>query len=416
MTRRLWLLFTLFIVYGTTIPFHFSDDADSIRAKAAAIPWNPLTRPGGTRLSIPDAVQNVMLFVPFGVLGGLACRRRLVSQPLRVAVVTVAGSALSILVESLQLLTTDRSTAASDVAANTIGTLAGVIATEPARSLALSLLRAPGASRWLSSRWAYPALTAVAVLAVAAWQPFDLTLDVSTVVSKVRALLRDPWQAGPWTDEGNAIVLYALTAIVLSKWLAACGVAHASVKAIVIGGTLAVGLEMSQMFVGSRTPAGSDAAVRLLGVAVGGALIPAMRRPRRPLAWVVVLFVACFASAAISNWSPFQVTHQGKPFSWFPLLGYYDNNWFPALSHAIELMLTYFPFGFVLAWLRWPRRTTVPAASLVALVAIVVEYGQTWFAGRHPDITDVTFSVVGAVLGTWCGGPGAALFEEARSD
>lgn len=410
------MLFALFIVYGTTIPFHFSDDIESIRAKAAAIPWNPLTRQGGTRLSIPDAVQNVMLFVPFGVLGGLACRRRLASQPLRVAVVTVAGSALSILVESLQLLTTDRSTAASDVAANTLGAFAGVLAAGQAHDLALSVLRAHGASRWLSSRWAYPALTAVAVLLVAAWQPFDLTLDVSTVGSKVRALVRDPWQAGPWTDEGNGIVLYALTTIVLSNWLAACGVAGARAKAIMAGAVLTVGLELSQMFVGSRTPAGSDAAVRLLGVGVGAALMPAMRQPRRPLVWVAVLLMACFASAAISNWSPFQLTRQGASFSWFPFLGYYDNNWFPAVSHVIELMLIYFPFGFVLAWLRRPRDATARAAAIVATAAIVVEYGQTWFAGRHPDVTDAAFSIVGAVLGTWCGGPGAALFEEVRSE
>lgn len=415
MSRRLWLLFAVFIVYGTTIPFHFSHDPEFIRQKAAGIPWNPLTRQGGTRLSIPDAVQNVMLFVPFGVLGGFACRRRIGSEPLRVAVVTIAGGALSIFVESLQLLTTDRSTAASDVAANTIGTLAGVIAAEQARGVALSLLRAHGASRWLSSRWTYPALTAVAMLLVAAWQPFDLTLDVSTVGSKVRALLRDPWQAGPWTDEGNAVVLYALTTIALSNWFAASGVARARVTAIAIGGTLAVGLEMSQMFVGSRTPAGSDAAVRLLGVAVGAALIPVTRQPRRPLAWAGVLLIACFASAAISNWSPFQLTQQGLAFSWFPFLGYYDNNWFPALSHVIELMLIYFPFGFILASLRRPRPTSALAAVTVAMVAVVVEYGQTWFAGRHPDITDVAFSVVGAVLGTWCGGPGAALFEEGRS-
>jgi len=141
-----------------------------------------------------------------------------------------------------------------------------------------------------------------------------------------------------------------------------------------------------------------------------------MRQPRRPLVWVAVLLMACFAGAAISNWSPFQLTRQGASFSWFPFLGYYDNNWFPAVSHVIELMLIYFPFGFVLAWLRRPRDAAARAAAIVATAAIVVEYGQTWFAGRHPDVTDAAFSIVGAVLGTWCGGPGAALFEEVRSE
>jgi hypothetical protein len=151
-----------------------------------------------------------MLFVPFGVLGGLACRRRVPSQSARVALVTAAGASLSVLVEALQLLTTDRVTAASDVATNMLGAFVGVLAVDQTRRHALSLLREHGASRWLSSRWTYPALIALGVLLVSAWQPFDLTLDVSTVGSKVRALTRDPWQSGPWTDEGNAIVLYAL--------------------------------------------------------------------------------------------------------------------------------------------------------------------------------------------------------------
>jgi hypothetical protein len=38
LSTRLWLLFALFIVYGTTIPFQFSRDPEFVRHKAAAIP------------------------------------------------------------------------------------------------------------------------------------------------------------------------------------------------------------------------------------------------------------------------------------------------------------------------------------------------------------------------------------------
>ena len=91
----MWALFALFIVYGTTIPFNFSQDPDFIREKVAALSWNPLTRPDGRRVSIPDSVQNVMLFIPFGMLGGLACRRSFASRATMVAAVVADGQSRS---------------------------------------------------------------------------------------------------------------------------------------------------------------------------------------------------------------------------------------------------------------------------------------------------------------------------------
>ncbi len=106
-SRPLWLVFALFIVYGTTIPFDFGNDRGAVREKVAALSWNPFVREDGTRVSIPDTVQNVMLFVPFGVLGAFACRQRFRPELVRVALVTVAAAALSGFVETLQLFTVD---------------------------------------------------------------------------------------------------------------------------------------------------------------------------------------------------------------------------------------------------------------------------------------------------------------------
>jgi VanZ family protein len=170
---RLWALFALFIVYGTTIPFEFSRDPDFVRQKVAELSWNPLTRPDGRRVSIPDSVQNVMLFVPFGMLGGLACRRSFASRGTTVAAVTAAAVALSVAVETLQLLTTNRVSSVSDVATNGVGALAGVLVAEGARRWFVALLHEHGSSRWVANGWSHTALSALVVLLVAAWQPFD---------------------------------------------------------------------------------------------------------------------------------------------------------------------------------------------------------------------------------------------------
>jgi glycopeptide antibiotics resistance protein len=162
-------------------------------------------------------------------------------------------------------------------------------------------------------------------------------------------------------------------------------------------------------------PAGSDAAVRLAGVAVGVALFPMVDRANTPRPWLALLLVATFISAALSTWSPFQLTAERQPFAWVPFLGYYGTNWFPAVSHVMELMLTYFPFGFLMVWTRAARSPELVSAALVAVAAWGIEYGQSWFVGRHPDITDIAFSVVGGIVGAWLGGRGVELFGRART-
>lgn len=409
------MLFALFIVYATTIPFHFLGDPAQVRAKLATVQWNSLKRADGSRLAIPDAVQNVMLFIPFGVLGGLSCRRGATSRARIVAIVGLAGTGLSAFVETLQLFTVDRVAATSDVMTNGLGAAGGALVAVEGHRRMLAAMRAHAASPWMTNRWTYATLCALGVLVVSAWQPFDLTLDVSTVGSKIRALTRDPWQQGPWTDEGGAVLLYALTTLVVAKWLDASGVARAPLKAALAAAVLAIGLESSQALVGSRTPSGWDAAVRLAGVAVGLVLAPATRAFDRRLPWLALLFAACVASAAILTWGPFEIRPERRPFNWFPFLGYYGTNWFPAVSHAIELALVYFPFGFVLGMSGPPGRA-MRAAVLMALgSAIVIEYGQSWFVGRYPDVTDVAFSALGGGLGAWFSGRGADLFERTRA-
>jgi len=413
-SRTLWLLFALFIVYGTTIPFDFSGSRASIDEKLSSLSWNPLVQADGTRVSIPDSVQNVMLFVPFGMLGAFACRRRFTSGAASVAVVTLAALALSGFVETLQLFTVDRIASSSDIATNTLGGFAGVFVAACGRDRALTILRRHGAATWVANVWAYPALVALVVLVVAAWQPFDLTLEVGSVLSKVRAFLGNPWQAGPLTDDGNAVVIYALSAIAFAAWFEATHVARAAVVAGVAAAALAIGLELSQIFVSSRMPSGSDATVRILGATIGAALWPFLRRGGHQRGWLGLLLAATIVSACLAMLSPFTVARSRQAFSWFPFLGYYGSKWFPTVSHVIEVMLLYFPFGFCLGMARRRRSTAMLALMTALLLATGIEYLQSWIVGRYADVTDVACSGFGCLLGAWFSTRGAELFEHAR--
>jgi glycopeptide antibiotics resistance protein len=218
LATSLWILFALFVVYGTTIPFNFSSEPGWAAAKLARVPLNPfIAADTGRRISIPDFVQNVLLFLPFGVLGAIRLRSRRRSPIATLVVVTGLGAALSIGIEALQLLTVDRTTSASDVLANTLGALAGVIATQLVEGAVGPILRRLAKAGVVEQPSFYPALVAVVVIVAAAWQPFDATLDVGSVAPKIRALLHDPWQSGALTDEGIATVQYMLFAWVTAN-------------------------------------------------------------------------------------------------------------------------------------------------------------------------------------------------------
>ena len=76
--------------------------------------------PDATRNGLENLVGNVLLFVPLGFLAVIALRRR-------VRVVTALAAALSVLIESTQLLLGDRWSDVDDVLLNSAGAFAGAV-------------------------------------------------------------------------------------------------------------------------------------------------------------------------------------------------------------------------------------------------------------------------------------------------
>ena len=164
------MLYAAFVVYGATIPFNFHRDVQDAIARLHELPLNPFVSPDtGRRLSIPDVTQNVLLFLPFGALGFMAGRKS--AGIGRVLFVTATGCALALLVEALQLFTSDRTSSTADVLTNTAGAFAGAL-------LALTAGGVVKRSLWRLEREGLvvpelrPLLVTAGVLLIAWWQPF----------------------------------------------------------------------------------------------------------------------------------------------------------------------------------------------------------------------------------------------------
>jgi VanZ family protein len=412
-TKRLWLLFTLFVVYGATIPFHFTTDRDILTLHWQQLSANPLLSPEKGRVSIPDDAQNILLFVPFGVLGILAKRT---GRPTlgRILFVTGLGAALSASVETLQFFTRDRIPSTADILNNTTGALVGSIAAFRLGAIANHVLELFKRSGLVDRRTFFPLMVATAVACAAAWEPFDVTLDVSSEIPKVRSFLRDPWQFNGLNDEGVALIHSALFAAALALWLNQRGSRSAVASAIAFGVPFVVALEASQIAIATRMPGLEDALVRAAGVIVGAGVLSIWQRTRGRNWWLTLLLVATAAAAAIQMLNPFQLTDQPRPLQWLPFMNYYEVTTSVTLSHAFELMLIYFPLGFCFAMVsrKSARSVAVAVIMIVLAIAVPIEYGQRWIVGRYADVTDPCLSALGGWLGAWTARRGAAIFEE----
>ena len=397
-SRKLWLLFTIFVLYGCTIPFQFAGGIDQALEKLRRLPMSPWIDPEtGRRPSIPDSVQNILLFVPFGALGVLAGRRRTLS---RAVLVTGLGTSLSLVVETLQLFTTNRVSSLADVATNSVGALAGagtVVVLQSAVKTAAARLRSSGL---LGVPEVHAVTVFSLVIVVALLQPFDVTLDVGTVAAKVRMLVDQPWQFTVLRDEGLVVMICCLLAMAVADYLAAVGRQHPATKAAIIGVVAVCGFEFSQLFITSRMPGLWDAAVGSVGVLLG-AFFWATAGSFGPSAlWRAGLVAMTVGAAALLMLIPFEFSGHYRGFSWYPFRSYYERTTFEGLSHVIELVLTYFPLGYCFTRGQgghWRQFTAV--LGLALLIAAPVEYLQGWIVGRFPDISDIGLSLAGAALG-----------------
>lgn len=407
-----WILYSAFIVYGGTIPFHFAVDHAAIAEKLHQLPLSPWISPDtGRRLSIPDAVQNILFFVPFGALGFLTRRGQVDAggfKPAGLLITTLLGFALSLFVESLQLLTADRVASVADVTTNTLGAFSGAAAAWVLRDAAragLGRLRREG----LAVPELYPLVVSSTAMAIAFLQPFDVTIEVGAVMSDVRMLEQDVWQLTVLRDEGIVVILCAFFSATLASYLSVLEERRAGLVALASGAVMLSFMEGSQLFLGSRTPGLWDLSVAWLGLVVGVGLWQLTPRLRTPGSGLSILAVLTLVAASIQMLSPFELASEYRGIGWFPLKGYYVRTTFETLSHVIELALLYFPLGYWVGASEGPsgglRRGLAAALGLTLGIAGIVEYSQGWVVGRYPDISDVGLSVAGGLLGFWVGSP-----------
>lgn len=367
-------------------------------AKLQAVSWSVLAAPAGGHLSKPDMLQNTLLFIPFGLLGMAVlapCRKLIWAMVLT----TVAGCALSFVMEAMQLFTTDRTSSLNDVATNTSGALIGALLAPFALVLGRRVLNVFSHAGLLVPS-IYPALIALIVLCTAAWHPFDPTLDVGSVWSRAKSFLMDPWQQGSFGDEGVDAVRYALFAAAVALWLRDVGVRHARWVGALLGIAMTCALEASQLIMDSRMPGLKDMTMGISG-AVAGAWMAGWARSLSVRARSTIVIIVAWLASAVMILTPFDFAPSRRPLDLMPFLNYYERTSGQTVSHVIELMLAFFPIGYALACAMKSRARWIWLAVVSFLLALPLEYLQGWIVGRYDDLTDPVVLLLGALAGAW---------------
>ncbi len=400
--RILWIIFIFFIIYGTLIPFNLSPDKGSFAANVSNINWIPFIDSDGSRASIPDMVQNILFFIPFGFLGVFSIKYD--SKIRHIIKLTLLGSIVSGFVEVLQLFTNDRTSSITDILTNSAGAFIGAALAFLLLGTYSKFIHIEQIQKFRNDKYFYLVLITSIIVAIGALQPFDFTLDVGVVGSQIKYLIKNPVEFNSvFSDEAVVFIRLFFLGYVCSLWLKRINLRDFYTKGFFLSSLIGLFFEMSQIIVQSRMPSFQDALV-ILAATYFGSFFSRIRLKNVPgNFWAFAIILATFVSAGLQVLSPYKFEDKAGNFNWIPFLAYYERTTFLALANFIESMLIYLPMGFILRYIysRDDQRTNIFFIAVIGLIiSSSLEFMQIWVSGRYADITDILGAIAGTILGT----------------
>ena len=339
----LWLLvlWGLFIVYVTLLPFNFSAPAELVQKRIHRI-WTAPLKGGAWN----DVAGNVLLFVPWGLLLAIELARRGWGFFAAVMAAMCTGAFLSASVEVAQLFAPRRTTSFIDVVTNSFGATVGAIAGWPWVRMLWPVLSVRLRQMLTARPLTTCALATCAMLLLAGLSPFGFKPGLADVkaafesahwIPLVRPAAEPARSAKPlnwgaelltWTLAGGLFAIAAREARVRGAGATIGWVMAAAV-------VLSLAIETCQLAVPARDVDATSIMLAAAGSALGAAVLVWRRDvdPRRLIAPAIAIW--CLA-VIFTHWNPPRFTHPERPY------------W------RLERVVPFWSYFLVALWLTWP--------------------------------------------------------------
>ncbi len=437
-------IYLLYILLGTLIPFDFTLGGSHAQGRS-------LLGLGDMQARLPDLLSNIGLYLPLGLLLQISLVRLLGNSWISVVGAIAAAAAVSVAVESVQLLSPTRISSVVDFTANLTGASAGAI---------LALLCRFPERRMLDALWdelrrdrhASLVKVAVALLVIGGMAPYTPTVSVNRLLSAARQSTFVPFsqttelaaQARKAELDGQPDVAAACQRdriFLWARWAAeALSFAvlgwllhrllrerhlfkpHAALGlAIYLISLLAIALSVAQIAIMSRGFHVTDIMMRWLGGLAGYGLAEHLLtrwttegtdisrgiwRIARPAAIMAILLVLLTDLAPfIFDFSPGRATQRLESSEVLPFYSYYVGR-FDRVCADFWGKSMRFAFLGISLWMCWRHRLqrslelrAAGIAFIVMLFSLAIESAQIFLRSRVTCLTDV----LTAPLAAWVG-------------
>ncbi len=432
-----WLLvllavaYTTFVVYGSLVPLEYRFvPLERAVARFREIPYLQL----GIR-SRADWVANILLFVPLAFLwlGALTHRRGRAASLLGLAVVLVAATSFSSLIEFVQIYFPQRTVSLNDIVAESIGAGVGVALWLTAGPAIWGWLMEWRRERGLRENWQRLLLLYLVVVFTYNVLPLDLTISAVEIYHKwtsglIRLVPFSQGYSNP-TEMVYALITDAAIWVPVAGAYVALG-RRSPAAAVVRTVAIAAVLEVLQLFVFTRYTDTTDILTAAVG-AVAGATLGRLWTARRtggqevPLTGAhglprgLLLRIAGYglwiAVLILVFWYPYDFTTErslliGKWQGFFsvPFRTYYYTSEFRAITELLRKTVFFLPLGVAVSVMippRGPLSGAVPRVLtslrliLIAIPAAAIELGQILLPTHTANATDLALEILGALAG-----------------
>jgi VanZ family protein len=355
------------IIYGSLYPFAFRIPLRGLGPVETLLDtWDHMPGRG-------DFISNILLYMPLGFFARQALRGKGIL--LQSGIVILAGTALSIAMELTQYYDAGRDTEATDVYANALGTILGVVS---ARVLGTDMIR------WTFSRGTDDRVPLMLLLVWLGYRlfPFLPVIDLHKYWHALKPVIEDP-SITTYNLFRHTVVW--LTAAILLEQV----VGHR--RSLAIFPALAGFVLFSRILIMSTVLSLGD----ILGAALATFLWFVLALSVRLRLSVITALL--FFHVTIGRLDPFVFAEPTRDFGWIPFHSFMVGSIDIDVQSFFEKFFLYGSLLWLLGKAGFPLRVATP---FVALMLLVTSWVEVYLPDRSAEVTDAIMALmIGTVIG-----------------